>query len=63
MKLKQYIEQQHNGNQAALAREFNTNEKQVGRWLKMDCMVINGEIWRRVQKHKGNAPATCAALK
>ena len=52
MKLKQYIEQQHNGNQAALAREFNTNEKQVGRWLKMDCMVINNEIWRRVQKHK-----------
>lgn len=50
MNIKQYIKAQHNGNSSAYARELGVSPVQVKRWLDLGCMVIDGEIWRKVSK-------------
>ena len=50
MKLTDYIKEHHSGNMAAYARELSVSPVQVKRWLDLGCMVIDGEIWRKVSK-------------
>ena len=50
MKLKGYIKTHHNGNQSAFARSQGVSEVQVRRWLKRDCMVIDGNVYCKVSK-------------
>ena len=52
MKLSEHIQANHNGNRAAFAKSQGVGLTQVIRWLKMDCIVINGEVWRKVAKNK-----------
>lgn len=52
MKLKQYIEEHHGGNVTAYARSYGTTKQQMQKWLKLDCRVIEGIIYRPVAKHK-----------
>jgi hypothetical protein len=52
MKLKQHIDEQYNGDRTAFAKSQGVGLTQVIRWLKMDCIVINGEVWRKVAKNK-----------
>ena len=48
MKLTDYIQEHHSGSKGAFAKSKGVGITQVVRWLKMDCIVINGEVWRRV---------------
>ena len=48
MKLTEYINEHHNGSKSAFAKSKGVGITQVVRWIKMDCIVINGEVWRRV---------------
>lgn len=50
MNIKQYIKAHHNGNSSAYARKLGVSPVQVKRWLDLGCMVIDGEIWRKVSK-------------
>ena len=40
-----YIIDKHNGNQSALARELGVRYDQVARWIKRDCVVIDGAVY------------------
>jgi hypothetical protein len=46
------IETHHKGNRGAFAKLQGVGLTQVIRWIKLDCVVINGEVWRRVAKNK-----------
>lgn len=48
--LSMYIIDKHKGNSSAYARELDVSPVQVKRWLDLGCMVIDGEIWRKVSK-------------
>ena len=48
--LSTYVIDKHNGNMAAYARELSVSPTQVKRWVDLGCMVIDGEIWRKVSK-------------
>jgi len=50
MKLKHYIEQQHNGNVSAFARENNMSIVQANRYIKYECIIINGVIYKPVKR-------------
>tara|TARA_R110000851_G_scaffold311233_1_gene471347 strand:- start:68 stop:271 length:204 start_codon:yes stop_codon:yes gene_type:complete len=50
--LQTLILDRHSGNRAAFAKSQGVGLTQVRRWLEMDCMVIDGEVWRRVAKNK-----------
>lgn len=52
MKLKEYIKEYHDGNMAAYARELSISPTQVKRWLDLGCIIIDGEIWRKVSKQE-----------
>ena len=48
--LKEHIERWHNDNQAAFARSQHVSESQARRWLKRDCVVIDGQVYCAVSK-------------
>ena len=50
MKLKEYITEHHNGNQAAFARSQHVSESQARRWLKRNCVAIDGQVYCAVSK-------------
>ena len=52
MKLNEHIQTHHNGDRTSFAKSQGVGLTQVRRWLEMDCMVIDGEVWRRVAKNK-----------
>jgi len=60
MKLKQHIQEHHNSNNSAFAREYGTTRQQIELWLKLDCRVIEGIIYRPVAKHKDTSRTTTA---
>lgn len=52
MKLSNYIKEYYRGNMAAYARSISINPTQVKRWLDMECIVIDDEVWRKVRPIK-----------
>ena len=52
MKLNDYIQESHNGNTTAFAKTQCVRYDQVGRWLKRNCVVIDGTVYCEVSKKK-----------
>ena len=52
MKLNDCIQEHHNGNISAFARTQNVRQDQVTRWLKRNCMVIDGLVYCEVNTNK-----------
>ena len=52
MKLNKYIQEYHNGNTSAFARTQGVRQDQVARWLKRNCMVVDGVVYCEVSKAK-----------
>ena len=50
MKLTDYIKEHHNVNISAFARTQGVRQDQVGRWLKRNCMVVDGVVYCEVSK-------------
>lgn len=50
MNLKQHIAEHHNGNISAFARTQGVRQDQVARWLKRNCVIINGTVLCEVSK-------------
>lgn len=50
MKLNNYITEHHKGNTSSFARSQHVSESQARRWLKRDCMVIDGKVYCEVSK-------------
>lgn len=48
--LQTFILDKHNGNISAYAKTLGVRYDQVGRWLKRDCMVIDGKVYCKVSK-------------
>ena len=49
MKLSDYIKEHHNNNQSEFARSIGVQQSQITRWLKLDCIVVNGELYRKIK--------------
>lgn len=52
MKLTNYIAEHHDGNISAFARTQDVRQDQVSRWLKRNCMVIDGLVYCEVNTSK-----------
>ncbi|MCP4056656.1 MAG: hypothetical protein GY738_04920 [Pseudoalteromonas sp.] len=52
MKLTNYIKEHHNNSQSEFARSQGVRHDQVARWLKRNCMVVNGVVYCEVSKHR-----------
>ncbi len=50
MRLNEHIEQHYNSNQSEFARSQGVRHDQVARWLKRNCMVVNGVVYCEVSK-------------
>ncbi len=50
MKLTNHITEHYNGNTSAFARTQGVRQDQVARWLKRNCMVIDGVVYCEVSK-------------
>ena len=50
MNLNEHIQTHHNGNTSAFARTQDVSESQARRWLKRNCVVIDGTIYCEVSK-------------
>ena len=50
MKLTNYIQEHHNGNISAFARTQGVRQDQVGRWIKRDCLFIDGSVYCEANK-------------
>ena len=50
MKLDKHIQTHYNGNQSAFARDLGVRYDQVGRWLKRNCVVIDGVVYCEVSR-------------
>ena len=50
MKIDKYIAEHHNGNISAFARTQGVRQDQVARWLKRNCMVVDGVVYCEVSK-------------
>ena len=50
MKLSDYIKEHHNNNQSEFARSIGVQQSQITRWLKLDCIVVNGELHRKIKE-------------
>jgi hypothetical protein len=48
--LKDHIAKHHSGNTSAFARTQHVSESQARRWLKRNCMVIDGVVYCEVSK-------------
>jgi hypothetical protein len=55
MKIDKYIQEHHNGNTSAFARTQCVRQDQVARWLKRNCMVVDGVVYCEVSKAKKGA--------
>ena len=44
--LKEYIEKEFDGNASEFSRQIGKHRQQVAKWLLMDAIVINGEIYQ-----------------
>ena len=52
MKLNDHIKAHHKGNQSGFARSQGVSETQARRWLKRNCVVIDGIVYCEVSKAK-----------
>tara|TARA_R110002110_G_scaffold9646_2_gene47324 strand:+ start:1152 stop:1394 length:243 start_codon:yes stop_codon:yes gene_type:complete len=52
IKIKEHIQTHHNGNTSAFARTQDVSEVQARRWLKRNCVVIDGTVYCEVSKKK-----------
>ncbi len=52
MPLQTYIIDKHNNNQSEFARSQGVRHDQVARWLKRNCMVVNGVVYCEVSKQR-----------
>ena len=50
MKLSDHITEHHNDNISAFARTQGVRQDQVSRWLKRNCMVVDGVVYCEVSK-------------
>ncbi|HHZ94612.1 MAG TPA: hypothetical protein EYN67_03410 [Flavobacteriales bacterium] len=50
MKLTDYITEQYSDNTSAFARSQHVSESQARRWLKRNCVVIDGAVYCEVSK-------------
>ena len=50
MKLKEYITEHHDNNQSDFARSQGVSQSQARRWLKRNCVVIDGAVYCEVSK-------------
>ena len=48
--LKEHIDRHHNGNTSSFARWKGVGQSQAGRWLKRNCVVIDGEVYCEASK-------------
>lgn len=48
--LNKHIQTHHNGNTSAFARTQDVSESQARRWLKRNCVVIDGTVYCEVSK-------------
>lgn len=48
--LKTFILDKHSGNTSAFARTQGVRQDQVARWLKRNCMVVDGVVYCEVSK-------------
>lgn len=48
--LQTYIISKHNNNASAFARAQGVRQDQVARWIKRNCMVIDGVVYCEVSK-------------
>lgn len=61
MKLLDYIQKHYSGNQAAFAKSQDVKPQQVTKWLKMNCIVVEGVLYSprreliKLAKKKGEA--------
>jgi hypothetical protein len=46
MRLTEHIETYHSGNISAFALSIGKHRQQVQKWLKMDCIWHNGNVWQ-----------------
>ncbi len=53
--LKTWIDFSHNGNISAFARTQGVRQDQVARWLKRNCMCIDGVVYCEVSKKVNKA--------
>ena len=52
MKLNEHIKAHHNDNNSEYARTLGVSQHQVQRWLKRNCVVIDGIVYCEVSKAK-----------
>ena len=52
--LQLFITDKHNGNISAFARSIGVQQSQAARWLKRNCMVIDGVVYCEVSKANKN---------
>ena len=45
LELIDYIQEHHSGNQAAFGRAQGVKPQQVGKWLDMGCIVVDGKLY------------------
>ncbi len=50
MKLIDYIKERHDNNQSDFARSQGVSQSQARRWLKRNCVVIDGAVYCEVSK-------------
>ena len=53
MTLRQHIFNEYKGNVSAFARDVGTSQTQAQRWLGMDCVWLNGQVFKQLSKIKG----------
>tara|TARA_R110000772_G_C13181854_1_gene428121 strand:- start:72 stop:278 length:207 start_codon:yes stop_codon:yes gene_type:complete len=50
--IQMYIIDKHSGNITAFAKTQDVRYDQVGRWIKRNCVVIDGTVYCEVSKKK-----------
>jgi len=50
MKLRECIDRYHRGNITAFAKSIDKHRQQVQRWLAMDCIWIDGNVYENKSK-------------
>ena len=48
--LNEHIDRHHNGNASSFARSQGVSQSQAGRWLKRNCVFIDGAVYCAVSK-------------
>ena len=50
MKVKEHIDRYFSGNITHFAESIGKHRQQVQRWIKMDCIVIDGDVYENKSK-------------